>query len=470
MASSIAIVLRSSITGARTKIASFAAERRGNVLIIMAFSMLPLTAATGMAIDYSRAARLQTKVNSAADAAALAAVTTPMMSKSMQEAAQAASRMFISQASGLQGLTWKTALKSTPTTSQTLTSYTMDYGAYKIVVTDINLTGLSRTATVSYDALSHNTFSNVLKLEESGIGGTATATAKTAPNVDFHILLDTSGSMALPSTSSGLTLLTSKTGGCAFACHSTNDATAIAKDGSRKDYYGVARSYGIVLRIDEAKLAVQAMMTQAAATSASNKAKYRASLSTFAAADPRSNNSFETPQSITATLSNVANSAKTVDSSLYYTNGCPTSSFCNNDMDTATSDAFSKMNSMMASPGSGTNFALDKPQAVMFIITDGMRDESRPGGKPEAEIDRAWCTTIKARGIRIGVLYTEYLPESLSDDWSKNNVKPNLYKVEPALKDCASDGLYSKVTTDDDITAALNKLFSQAVSTARITE
>jgi hypothetical protein len=29
---------------------------------------------------------------------------------------------------------------------------------------------------------------------------------------------------------------------------------------------------------------------------------------------------------------------------------------------------------------------------------------------------------------------------------------------------------YSKVTTDEDITAALNKLFSQAVSTARITE
>ncbi|WP_445191538.1 pilus assembly protein TadG-related protein [Sphingomonas sp. Tas61C01] len=470
MASSIGIDLRSSIKGARTKIGSFAGERRGNVLIIMAFSMLPLTAATGMAIDYSRAARLQTKVNSAADAAALAAVTTPMMSQPIKDAAQAASRMFISQASGLQGLTWKTPLRATPTASQTLTTYTLDYGAYKVVVTDINLTGLSRTATVSYDALSHNTFSNVLKLEESGIGGSATATAKTAPNVDFHILLDTSGSMALPSTSSGLTLLTSKTNGCAFACHSTNDATAIAKDGSRTDYYGVARSYGIVLRIDEAKSAVQAMMTQAASTGAANKAKYRASLSTFAAADSRSNNYFTTRQGITSVLTDVSNSSKGVASSLYYSNGCPTKDYCNNDQDTASSDAFSKMNSMMQAPGSGTNLLLDKPQAVMFIITDGMRDESRPGGKPEAEIDRAWCTTIKARGIRIGVLYTEYLPESLSDSWSKDNVKPNLYKVEPALKDCASDGLYSKVTTDDDITAALNKLFSQAVSTARITE
>lgn len=470
MVSSIGIDDRSSIDGVPSKIDAFIENKRGNVLIIMAFSLLPLTAATGMAIDYSRAARLQTKVNSAADAAALAAVTTPMMSQSMQAAAQAASRMFISQATALQGLTWKTALKSSPTTVQTLTTYTMDYGAYKVVVTDINLTGLSRTATVSYDALSHNTFSNVLKLAESGIGGSATATAKTAPNVDFHILLDTSGSMALPSTSAGLTLLTSKTGGCAFACHSTNDATAIAKDGTRKDYFGVARSFSIALRIDEAKLAVQAMMTQAASTGAANKAKYRASLSTFAAADTRSNNYFTTRQKITSVLTDVSNSSKTVESSLYYSNSCPTSSYCNNDQDTATNDAFSRMNDMMLAPGSGSNIALDRPQAVMFIITDGMRDEGRPGGKPEAEIDRTWCNTIKARGIRIGVLYTEYLPESLSDQWSKDNVKPNLYKVEPALKDCASDGLYSKVTTDDDITAALNKLFSQAVSTARITE
>lgn len=33
------------------------------------------------------------------------------------------------------------------------------------------------------------------------------------------------------------------------------------------------------------------------------------------------------------------------------------------------------------------------------------------------------CDSIKARGIRIAVLYTKYLPESASDGWSVTNVK-----------------------------------------------
>lgn len=445
-------------------------DTRGNVIMITALSLIPLTAATGMAIDYSRAARLQTKMNSAADAGALAAVTSPMMSETRQTAAEAAARMFTKQVNALAGMTWPVAVKSSPTVTTTLNSYKLDYGPYQILVTDTNLTGLNRTATVTYAANSANAFSGVLGLELSPIGGTSTTSAKTAPNIDFYVLLDTSGSMALPATSAGLKLLTSKTGGCAFACHSTNDQTATAADGKTKDFYGVARSYNISLRIDEAKTAIQNMMTQATKTSAANDADYRASLSTFAAADSKANNSFETTQTITAKLSDVADASKLANTSLYYKNSCPTSSYCNNDQDTATDDAFSRMASLMPSvSGNGSNLPLDTPQSMMFVITDGMRDENRPGGKPEAAIDQTWCNTIKGRGIRIAILYTEYLPESLSDDWSKNNVLPNLPKVEPALQSCASPGLYYKVTTDGDITAALNQLFQQAVATAHIT-
>ncbi len=69
------------------------------------------------------------------------------------------------------------------------------------------------------------------------------------------------------------------------------------------------------------------------------------------------------------------------------------------------------------------------------------------------------------------MLYTEYLRESLdNDNWSQVNVAPNLYKVEPALQACASTGLYTKVTTDGDIAAALSALFQNAVATARITQ
>ncbi|MDQ1229362.1 hypothetical protein [Sphingomonas sp. SORGH_AS_0879] len=119
-------------------------------------------------------------------------------------------------------------------------------------------------------------------------------------------------------------------------------------------------------------------------------------------------------------------------------------------------------------PGNG--IGKDAPQAVLFIITDGMRDEQRPGGAPEVAFDTAKCDMIKNRNVRIAILYTEYLPDSMDGDrWSQDNVKPRLYKVEPALKACASSGLYTKVTTDQDIYTALDALFQNAVATARIT-
>lgn len=427
------------------------ANERGNVLMICGFAILPMTFSTGMVIDYSRAARAQTKMNAIADAAALSAVTTPMLQKTKTEAETQARSLFNAQASALQGVVY-------------------DSANLTVSVTETNTTGKDRTVVVSYRALSTNIFSGILGMQSLRISGSSTTNAKDAPNIDFYVLLDTSGSMAIPATTAGLTLLTSKTGGCAFACHSTNDKTAKNKFGVTTDYYGVATSYDIPLRIDEAKKAVQSMMTKAAATGAQNHAIYRAGLWTFAAKDTWTNNYFTQLSPITHDLHSVSTATDSAATSLYYSNSCPKKNQCNNDQDTASSDAFSKMTTTMAVPGNGTNVAGDRPQAILFLITDGMRDENRPGGKPEAAIDTALCTSLKNNNYRIAVLYTEYLPESLSDTWSKNNVLPNLYKVEPALQACASSGLYYKVTTDQDIAAALNNLFDRAVQSARLTQ
>src|SRR3546814_14256141 len=73
-------------------------DGRGNVFIIVAFAMVPMVFATGMGIDYSRAAKLRTKLNALADAAALSAVTRPMMDKSSTYAKQIATNTFSAQA------------------------------------------------------------------------------------------------------------------------------------------------------------------------------------------------------------------------------------------------------------------------------------------------------------------------------------------------------------------------------------
>lgn len=452
-------------------------DRRGNVLMIFAFALVPMTFATGMTVDYARSARMQTRLNAITDAAALAGVTPEMLGKTRAESASVAIDMWYAQAgvtkcSGatVNRVTYNSCSVPGVGSSDNGTTWTGYDGTLRVTVTDTNTTGLSRDIAITYTAASQNIFGNVLGSATMAIGGMTTTNAKTAPNIDFYVLLDTSGSMAFPSTSAGITLLRAKTGGCAFACHSTNDATARNASGNMTDYYGVATSFNIPLRVDEAKTAVGSMMSLAATTATNNNATYRAALMSFAENDTRANNSFRTLKSLTTNLSSVGTAANGASTSLYYNNGCPTSSFCNNDTDTASSDAFNRMNQIMPNPGNGTKVATDKPQEIMFIVTDGMRDESRPGGRPEVGFEESWCSTIKARGIRIAILYTEYLQSSMAGDpWSQANVVPYLYQVEPALTACASPGLMYKVTTDDDISAALNQLFMASITNAHIT-
>ncbi len=77
----------------------------------------------GAAIDYARAAQIHTKLNAAADAAALAALTPAMLQQSATVAQAAASSMFIGLADSVSGLT-KNATKVTVTVTTGATPLT----------------------------------------------------------------------------------------------------------------------------------------------------------------------------------------------------------------------------------------------------------------------------------------------------------------------------------------------------------
>ncbi len=438
-----------------TRLASFVArlraDRRGAAFMIFAFALLPLSFAVGMGIDYARAMKAQTKLNAIADAAALTAVSKPVMAAPDSTAAGFAITMFNTQAAAV------VAGNQIQITSLTA-----------VAPTDANG---RRTATVTYTATSHNLFSRLLGMGVLNIGGTSQTTNATAPNINFYMLLDVSGSMALPTTTAGLAKVAASNGRqCQFACHSVNDLKGTDANGNQADLYGVAKSYGLTLRIDEEGTAVSKLVSDAASTSSKNGATYKMGIASFHGAG-----GFQSLYDINDSrgLQGASTVTTNLTPSLYWSNGCPTQACSTtdvgwNDQDTGSSDAFQRMNALIASdPGTGINGA--PPQATMFVITDGMRDEQRPGGRPEIGFDTTKCDMIKARGIRIAVLYTEYLPQSLANDgWSQANVAPYLYQVEPALKSCASPGLYTKVTSDQDIYTALDALFQHAVATARI--
>lgn len=194
----------------RKVMARLKADQRGNVLIIVGFTIVPLTFTVGFGIDYARAMRLQTQLNAAADAAALAAVAPSMILQPDSEAKLAATKMFNAQAALANGYQ---DLQMTPTITASTSGSS---GAL----------GYLRKATISYTVKSINTFGGILGADTLTVTGTASASAQQPPNVDFYLAMDNSPSMLLPATSDGIAKVIAATKsdklqeGCAFACHS----------------------------------------------------------------------------------------------------------------------------------------------------------------------------------------------------------------------------------------------------------
>lgn len=481
----------------------FLRSRRGNVALITAFVAPVVVFASGMGIDYTLAASRRAQLDGIADAAALAAVTPNEMLVSSSLATTAATNVFNAQAALVGSITYSSS-------NLTVTVNDVTTGA-KIV----------RTATVTYTAGSNNVFAGVLGLNQIAIGGTSTATSTNSPKTDFYLLLDDSPSMALAATSSGIATMeantqsqcdsgppSGKSCGCAFGCHesnpageshwinSTTTASGLGNPGG-EDNYALAHALGVTLRIDLLNTATQNLMSVAQTTETNNNTTYRVALYTM-------DTGVNVLQALTANLTTAQSAAANIGPQEVYDNNCLTSTNCNNDEDTNYDAAMSAINTAMPNPGNGTSAPGDTPQEVLMIVTDGMEDEPTPsgystlnssgGGRQQywMNADYDWCTAIKNRGIRIAILYTQYLPivynglpnngwywsfDSTSLPTSSGATPPTpgvAWMIQPtdqvgaALKNCASSGLFFEVTTDGDISAAMSTLFQEAVNTARL--
>jgi Flp pilus assembly protein TadG len=405
----------------------FGTDRGGNVVIVFALSLVPIVFLTGMAIDYSTAEQKKAVLDAAADAAALAAVTPAMMAKPDAQAIATAQNVFNAKATNITGL---------------------NYSASNLSVT-VNNNGLKRSVTVSYAASSQNAFAKVLNQPAWPINGSATSSSTVLPNIDFYLLLDNSPSMAIGATTNDINTLVSHTPDkCGFGCHET--------DKSPNDYYGLAKSLGVTLRIDKLRQATQNLMTTAQQSMQANNNQYRVAIYTF-------NIGLNTITSLTSSLSTAQTQAGNIDVYVVpYQNW-------SNDAITNYDNAMSNINTIMPNPGGGTNQAGDKPQEVLFFVTDGVEDEMVNGSRQQSLMDNGWCTTIKNRGIRIAVLYTVYWPLP-TNSWYNTYIAPFQSQIGPTLQSCASPGLYFAVQTDQDISSAMQALFQKAVATARLTQ
>src|SRR5271154_1898474 len=137
----------------RTCLYRFSKDRKANVAVIAALTMIPIIFLLGMTLDFTQALRKKEQLDAAADAAAIAAVRPAMLMQSDAVAQSTANAIFMSVANNIPGLV---AIPN-PT----------------ITITD---SGLQRTVSVSYKAASLNNFPKVLVNTASWpINGSATA-------------------------------------------------------------------------------------------------------------------------------------------------------------------------------------------------------------------------------------------------------------------------------------------------------
>jgi len=512
---------------ARCRFAQLRADPRGNVMVIFAMALLPLTFVIGFGIDYTKAMQLDSRLKAAADAAALAAVSYIELKKSDADAAAVAKGMFNQQVAMLNGLV---------------------YNPNNLKINISSATGVAgdsaRTVTVTYSAESTNIFSSILGRPTLVLGGISQADTGRLPDLDISIVLDTSPSMLLPTTMPGIARMrmmniSQASVGCAFACHTRNphasqlhytdpndsevrdiflenlpggermyrvvgtridQATGklrilykdpggvqtlgpLEESGRYADSLWAAKNYGMIdggpqveLRVDAEQTAVQNLIPFARNISEKFNVTYRMRLFEFGSLGFKS---------LTPAMENV----KTMSTSsvpnllslqwMWHRNGWLTETNFVDDKVSDFTEMFDKINPEIAQPGNGLNQA--PPQQVMFLITDGMIDQKDRffiGGRALGALNAAHiaqCQAIKNRGIRIAILYTKYEDETIrGDSWAQNTIAPALPAIPLRLAECASkktsgEPLFYEVNSQQSIPDGLSALFALVIKSARLT-
>lgn len=167
-------------------ISRFRRDRRGNVAVIFTIAAIPIISAVGCAVDYSMATRMKAKLQSAADAAGIAAL-------SQKSPGFLAASVMTGNGSVTAGVTDMTNVFNANMNG--ITGYTNPNITFSVTKTGIKL-----ASNVTFAVDVPTTFLRVINFNTLRVSGLSSAAATLPPYLDFYLTLDVSGSMGLPST------------------------------------------------------------------------------------------------------------------------------------------------------------------------------------------------------------------------------------------------------------------------------
>jgi Flp pilus assembly protein TadG len=445
----------------------FGGDRRGNVAMILALSLIGLVGTAGVGIDFYKALAAKSRLDLASDAAAIAAINAAQSYIAANSATQTDPALTNGAIAAGQAQALKVYNSNAGSTASTASTPTIT----------MSRSGQTFNATVTYQGASQNFFGPIF--------GSSSSSLTMGKYLDFYLLLDVSGSMGLPTTTTGQNQLAAISpddkdvypGGCVFACHFSQKmcSTTTYPQGSGKPQtcqgYSLARANNIALRADTVGTAVQEMLNTAQSTMTIPN-QYRIGLYPFII-------NMGTLFAISNNLSGAQTAAGTFGNLL--DTGQSTTAYGSGG--THFENAIPAMNSTITTVGDGS--AALKPQPFVFLVTDGADNNqvyttssnSWTGSQPQL-MDPTLCTPLKNRGITISVLYIPYQPIINpihiwnDEDFKVNALLPptNPPNVPSTLQQCASPGFYFSAYTPQDITNAMQQMFLQALAAARLTQ
>ncbi len=224
-----------------TLLGGFGADKRANTAVIFALASLPMISAVGCVVDYSMASTVKTKLQAAADAAALATVSnnSPIVAAAKNQSANGtvtggqayAQNFFLADTTAFSGVTYSAS---------------------------VSKSGSTVTATLTFSDPVPTFFMKIIGWSNITVSGSSTATFTLPTYINFYLMLDVSGSMSFPSTTSEQQRLMAVNPdnlhptnsppnngypqGCQFACHWASQNTTCqqtsAQSGSSGPWQG----------------------------------------------------------------------------------------------------------------------------------------------------------------------------------------------------------------------------------------
>lgn len=388
---------------------------KGSIAVGLALVLIPLCLAIGAAVDFVRMMQLEAVLQGAADAAALAAAANPSYAEADIQRVAADYVAGDTAAKGVGKLTTKIGSQKA---SNGRTSVTIDVSTQM-----------------------QTSFMSLAGINELDVGARSVASGG-ARSAEIYVALDMSESMNIaadPAARSALLAATKPYSptGCEFACHYPDGALS-----SGAIVYDIARSNNIPLPIDYLIQAFNGFVDGVFATTGASGSKLNSKIAVVGFSSDA-----ELLQSPTDDIADIKDA--------------PSQFPVSKSLNTHFEEVLPAVRDMMGDQGDGSASA---PTKSLLLVTDGLRWD-RWDGTGGGPIDPAECKAFKDDGIKVVVVDINY-QEATGEYWYETYVRPIHQDISPALKACASPGLYFE-SKDSDI-ASLNAAFAEVLKALEI--